>query len=66
VSQELGLPPRHELGALAVAQAIGLPRYSTGAVFMLARTAGWVAHVQEQRRAGQMIRPRAKFVAAGA
>ena len=66
VSQDMGLPPRHELGALAVAQAIGLPRYSTGAVFMLARTAGWVAHVQEQRRAGQMIRPRAKFVAAGA
>lgn len=66
VGAELGLPPRHELGALAVSQAIGLPRYCTGAIFMLARTAGWVAHVQEQRRVGQMIRPRAKFVAAGA
>ncbi|MDM0084662.1 citrate/2-methylcitrate synthase [Variovorax sp. J31P179] len=39
-------------------------RPALGALFALARTAGWVAHVQEQRQTGMLLRPRAKFVGA--
>ncbi|HEY4345449.1 MAG TPA: citrate synthase family protein [Parvibaculum sp.] len=31
------------------------------AVFVLGRTAGWIGHAIEQHRAGQMIRPRARY-----
>jgi citrate synthase len=31
-------------------------------VFMLGRSAGWVAHVLEQRAAGFALRPRARYV----
>lgn len=31
------------------------------AVFVLGRTAGWIAHAIEQYRSGQMIRPRARY-----
>ncbi len=59
---KLGLAPRHELAAVSLAIAMDMPRHSAGALFTLARTAGWVAHVQEQRLSGALLRPRAKFV----
>jgi citrate synthase len=59
---KLGLYPRHELGVMTLFIAMGLPENSAGALFTLARTAGWVAHVQEQRQSGLLLRPRAKFV----
>jgi citrate synthase len=43
---------------------MGVPRQSVGTLFTLARMAGWVAHVQEQRLSGMLLRPRAKFVGA--
>jgi citrate synthase len=57
-----GLPPRHELPMVALARAMGMPRQTPSALFVLGRIAGWVAHAQEQRQSGQMLRPRAKFV----
>lgn len=63
---ETGLYPRFELPMVALARAMGLPRQAPSALFALARIAGWVAHVQEQRLAGQLLRPRAKFTGAGA
>ncbi|WP_296469298.1 citrate synthase family protein [Pigmentiphaga sp.] len=62
VEREFGLHPRHELGAIVLAIAMGVPRQSVGTLFTLARMAGWVAHVQEQRLSGMLLRPRAKFV----
>lgn len=59
---KLGLAPRHELAAVTLAIAMGMPSHSAGALFTLARAAGWVAHVQEQRLSGVLLRPRAKFV----
>lgn len=56
--------PRHEFAMVALALAIGLPRQVPGALFGLARTLGMVAHVQEQRSMGTLLRPRAKFVGA--
>ena len=57
-----GLLPRQELAMVVMARAMGLPRQATAALFVLGRIAGWVAHVQEQRAAGTLLRPRAKFV----
>lgn len=58
-----GLLPRQELALVVMARAMGLPRQATAALFVLGRLAGWVAHVQEQRASGTLLRPRAKFVA---
>jgi citrate synthase len=62
VHAQLGLHPRQELALVVLAIAMGLPNNTAGALFTLARTAGWVAHVREQRLAGTLLRPRAKFV----
>lgn len=65
--EECGSHVRFELPMVALCRAMGLPPQAPSALFALARVAGWVAHVQEQRLAGQLLRPRARFVgAAGA
>lgn len=62
VEQTHGLYPRHELAVVALCRALRLPAHTPSALFVLARIAGWVAHVQEQRLSGMLMRPRAKFV----
>lgn len=62
VDRTFGLHPRHELGVVALGMALGIPRLAPGALFVVARTAGWVAHIQEQRLSGMLLRPRAKYV----
>jgi citrate synthase len=42
--------------------AVGLPRDLFTATFAVARTAGWCAHVAEQRRSGRLIRPASRYV----
>ncbi len=42
--------------------AIGLPRELFTPTFAVARVAGWLAHVAEQRRSGRLIRPRQHYV----
>ncbi|MFD0669658.1 citrate synthase [Ramlibacter sp. MAHUQ-53] len=61
-----GLAPRHELAVIAACRALRFPPGTAGALFLLSRQAGWVAHVLEQRLSGTLIRPRARFVEAGA
>lgn len=51
-----------DFGLVAVALAAGLPPGSATALFALGRAAGWVAHVLEQRAAGFLLRPRARYV----
>lgn len=58
-AQSLNLYPRHELGVIALAEAMKLPAHSAGPLFVLARTAGWIAHVVEQRASRMELRPRA-------
>jgi citrate synthase len=45
---------------------MGLPAGASSAIFLVARTAGWVAHIQEQRDSRQLMRPRAHFSAPAA
>jgi citrate synthase len=61
-----GLLPRHELGVVTLIRAMELPRAMSAGLSTLARVAGWLAHVQEQRLFGTVLRPRARFVGAPA
>jgi citrate synthase len=55
-------PPTVDVGLVAVALALGLPPGSAAGLFALGRAAGWVAHAFEQREAGYLLRPRARYV----
>lgn len=59
---ELGMLPRQELAIVVLARAMGLSRQMPPVLFALSRVAGWVAHVQEQRAAATLLRPRAMYV----
>ena len=53
--------PTLDLGLVALAAALGLPPGSAAALFAVGRSAGWIAHVLEQRAAGFLLRPRARY-----
>lgn len=57
-------PPTIDLGLVAVGLSLGLPPGSAAALFAIGRVAGWIAHIQEQRCQGFLIRPRAWYVGA--
>jgi len=65
LEDEFALRPSIECGLVALCRAVGLPRRSAASLYALGRTAGWVAHVLEQRLAGFVIRPRARFAGGG-
>ena len=54
--------PRLETALAVLAMALAMPGGAAGGLFTLGRIAGWVAHIAEQRLAGFLIRPRARFV----
>jgi citrate synthase len=55
-------PPTVDIGLVALSAALGLPPGAAAAVFAVGRSAGWVAHVLEQREQGHLLRPRARYV----
>lgn len=55
------LLPRIELALATLAIALGLPPGSSAGLYTFGRIAGWVAHMDEQRLAGFIIRPRARY-----
>jgi citrate synthase len=54
--------PTIDVGLVALSAALGLPRGSPLAIFASGRVAGWIAHALEQRAAGFILRPRARYV----
>jgi citrate synthase len=58
---EQGATPAVETGLVVLCNALKLPYRSAGAVLAIARSAGWIAHCIEQRLAGMMLRPRARY-----
>lgn len=59
----MGIYPRHEFSVVVLCRALGLVDGMAGAIFVIARVAGWVAHIMEQRKSGVLLRPRARFEA---
>ena len=62
VREDTGAHAAVDFGLVSVSWALGLPPGSSSVLCALARTAGWVAHVLEQRAAGTTIRPRARYL----
>jgi citrate synthase len=54
--------PTIDVGLVALASALDLPRGAPLAIFACGRLAGWIAHALEQREAGYLLRPRARYV----
>jgi citrate synthase len=54
--------PTLDVGLVALAAALRLPAGSAPAIFAIGRTAGLIAHALEQRAAGFILRPRARYV----
>jgi citrate synthase len=63
LEEDYDLRPSVECGLVLLCRALGLPDRSASGIYALGRTAGWVAHVLEQRLAGFVIRPRARYSA---
>ena len=57
-----GEPPNVDFALAALADAYALPRQAPFVIFALSRSVGWTAHALEQIAAGQLIRPRARYV----
>ncbi|MEO8706799.1 MAG: citrate synthase family protein [Kofleriaceae bacterium] len=53
--------PTVDIGLAAVVAALGIPPAAGSGLFAVARAAGWLAHVLEQRAAGFLLRPRARY-----
>ena len=56
-----GLRPKVDLGLVLLVRALGLPDQAASGLFAFGRSAGWVAHVLEQRLAGFMFQPRTLY-----
>lgn len=57
-------PPTVDVGLVALSAALGLRRGAPLGIFASGRLAGWIAHALEQKEAGFMLRPRARYVGA--
>jgi citrate synthase len=54
--------PSVDIGLAALVASLGAPPTAASGLFAVARAAGWIAHVIEQRAAGVLLRPRARYV----
>ena len=61
VEKQLGVHPNIEAGLVALCVTWGLPQRTASAIWGIGRSAGWIAHILEQRLAGFALRPRGQF-----
>jgi citrate synthase len=61
VDQLTDRKPNVDFATVTLERALGLPRDSALAMFLLGRTVGWIAHAIEQAANGALIRPRARY-----
>ena len=54
--------PTVDVGLATLIASLGAPPTAASGLFAVARAAGWIAHVIEQRAAGVLLRPRARYV----
>lgn len=59
-----GLPATVDFGLVALMRTLGCAPGFAALLFALGRSAGWVAHVLEQRESEAVLRPRARYVGA--
>ncbi len=55
-------PPTVDIGLVALTTALRLPAGAAACLFAIGRTAGWVAHILEQRQSSIGLRPRARYI----
>ena len=53
--------PNVDFAVAAVRRVLGAPDHAALALFAVARSVGWIAHVLEQYEEGRLIRPRARY-----
>lgn len=59
IAEESGAHPSLDFALATLERLLRLPDGAALAIFAVGRTAGWLAHIFEQRRSGRLIRPRA-------
>ena len=64
VMRKQGLPATVDFGLVALTRALELKPGSASLLFALGRSAGWIAHVLEQRESDAVLRPRARYLGA--
>lgn len=57
----LGLNPNVDYYSAGLYFALGIPIELFTSIFATSRTAGWVAHIEEQLKGGRLIRPRGEY-----
>lgn len=62
VARTRGERPTVDLALVVLMRVLGAAPGTPAMMFALGRTAGWVAHVLEQREQGYLLRPRARYV----
>lgn len=58
----IGRAPNVDFALALLRRALGLPEGAAPALFVIARTIGWIAQAQEQYAADRLIRPRARYI----
>jgi citrate synthase len=61
-AEGLGLNPNVDYYSAGLYHALGIPSDLFTSIFATARTAGYVAHIEEQLKGGRLIRPRGEYV----
>lgn len=62
VTEGLGLNPNVDYYSAGLYHSLGIPSDLFTSIFATARTAGYVAHIEEQLKGGRLIRPRGEYV----